>query len=215
MIVVTKEYGITEAKIMQYDYYHPSQLSAADLNGIFLGDNGFKSIDWNIHFVKKHIPLYILDHLKIKYSTGLKTGDNNYVLHRNFPYTINGNESRYYMGDFIDPTRLCTSHIMRFEYFIRFINFMLPIPNQEEMDFIQDSLKQFDDFPLSIACTYNLYYFLYKLNTRTKYINMHSPEGEWVGSVVYDYITFKNSINLYIERNISKIIKHLNNDKSK
>lgn len=59
MIVVTKEYGITEAKIMQYDYYHPSQLSAADLNGIFLGDDGFKSIDWNIHFVKKHIPLYI------------------------------------------------------------------------------------------------------------------------------------------------------------
>ena len=70
------------------------------------------------------------------------------------------------------------------------------------MDFIQDSLKQFDDFPLSIACTYNLYYFLYKLNIRTKYINMHSPEGEWVGSVVYDYITFKNTINLYIERNI-------------
>lgn len=204
MIVVTKAHGITEAKIMQNDYYHPSQVSAANLNGIFLGDDEFKSIDWNIHFVEEHIPLYILEHLKIKYNTELKAGENNYVFHRNFPYTIHSKESRYYMGNFIDPTRLSTSHIMRFEYFIRFINFMLPIPNQEEMDFIQDSLKQFDDFPLSIACTYNLYYFLYKLKIRTKYINMHSPEGDWIGSVVYDYITFRNNINLYIERNISK-----------
>lgn len=206
MIVVIKEYGITEAKIMQYDYYHPSQVSATSLNGSnSLNDDAFKNIDWNIHFVKEYIPLYILDHLKIKYSTGLKTGDNNYVFHRNFPYNIHGNETRYYMGSFIDPTRLSTSHIMRFEYFIRFINFMLPIPNQEEMDFIYTALSQeTDDFPLSIACTYNIYYFLYNLKNRIKFLNKNSTEREWISSIIYDYTTFKHAINLYIDRNIPK-----------
>lgn len=201
MIVVNKDaQGKIEVRIREYDYFHPSQGYEFSLD-----DNRFKSIDWNILFVKESIPLYLLDQLAIKYNTRAQEEDNNYVIHRDFPCTIIGNELVYYRNGYIDPAHLYTSYIIRFEYFMRFINFMLPIPNQEEMDFIHASLSQEkDDFPLSIACTYNLYYFLFNLKHKLKFINMYSPEREWISNVMYDYNTSKAFIDLYIQKNYIK-----------
>lgn len=198
--------GEVVVNCIDYDYYHFSQPNKSILD---LAE--FKNKEWNLFFIKKYIPLYLLDQLEIKYSTSLSEGGNNYVILKNFPY-IQGNRSIYYDGEYFNPANIRTGTVMRFEQFIRFINFMLPTPNQEEMDFIYASWGQNEVFPFTLVCTYNIYYFFHHCTKIIGYPAGDSPEQRWLSILYYDYKVDGRFIDLYIESTKKKLF---NNDKSK
>jgi hypothetical protein len=200
MIRVNKHKDVpTTYNIINFDYYHPSQNIKSGIT-----ETKFKSISWNLFFVKHKIPCFVLDNLGIKYSTDLKEGGNNYVIDSSFPYSGYGSKLIHFAKDVFDPSDLETGRIMHFSSFMRFINFMLPPMDNEVIEMAKDIFYNKDPFKLSVICSYNIYSNLNAFNgIPTEYSN---PEFEWIVESLMDGLRYEEEVKYYEQ----KILKNGN-----
>lgn len=186
----------TTFNLINFDYFHISQNLKKSLN-----EDEFKTISWNLFFVKNKIPYFVLDNLGIKYSVSLKEGGNNYVVDSNFPHSSYGSQLIHIIKDVFDPSYLETGYVMHLSSFLRFINFMLPPMDDGAIEIAKDVLHNQDPFKLSIVCSYNIYSDLNAFKGFPK--ESSNPEYEWLVESVMDGLRYEEELKYY-KQNILK-----------